>query len=486
MEDHGMEAMFTHAGDHPLWKAALSGSKDAVEVALRNTNSFTQTAVLFKALYTGATAAWRILIEKGVPLSNPHIVDCTALGVLFAAPGYVPPLDEVRHLVASGASIMHTNSRCLTPLYIALCTPQLPEVVDFLISSGSEVNAVSSDGYTPLMAAVASNSPHSVEYVRLLLRAGARPNEPRAIVPSLSVCICATWSREKLQLLLEHGAEVTPNQRGSLPPLHIAAHQGNLEAVQMLIAAGAPIDAFSDASTVAGLPPVSALEMAVFRAPDSYELTRLLASPSAALPHRLAPMIVAPLTGGRWQTLRALLDSPIDFSEVLRTQPFIQIALNEDDEVPIEVVEFLLSRGVPATGHEPGTLITPLHAAAKQARADVIRLLLAAGADVDARDSKGRTPLLRAVRSAFGPPTEVLPALRRLLDAGADPNVADMIRGRTPLHWAAFYHLADGIRTLLEYGATQRLDAEGRAPTALALAPLLPLFALEFKKERLP
>lgn len=49
MEDHGMEAMFTHAGDHPLWKAALGGSKDAVEVALRNTNSFTQTAVLFKA-----------------------------------------------------------------------------------------------------------------------------------------------------------------------------------------------------------------------------------------------------------------------------------------------------------------------------------------------------------------------------------------------------------------------------------------------------
>lgn len=61
----------------------------------------------------------------------------------------------------------------------------------------------------------------------------------------------------------------------------------------------------------------------------------------------------------------------------------------------------------------------------------VIELLIARGASVDAQDKGGVTPLLRAVRSRS--PV----AVRALLDAGADPRLANHSKtGSTPLSLA--------------------------------------------------
>ena len=64
------------------------------------------------------------------------------------------------------------------------------------------------------------------------------------------------------------------------------------------------------------------------------------------------------------------------------------------------------------------------------AAVDVSRCL-SAGADLEARDALGRTPL--HVAAAFSETPSVIAAL---LDAGADPGARDAL-GRTPLHVAA-------------------------------------------------
>ncbi|ORB90339.1 ankyrin repeat domain-containing protein [Mycobacterium persicum] len=63
---------------------------------------------------------------------------------------------------------------------------------------------------------------------------------------------------------------------------------------------------------------------------------------------------------------------------------------------------------------------TPLHFAAKGESDEVVRLLLDAGADVNARSNRGETPLLNAVTNTT--PAK-LPIVRLLREHGADPTV---------------------------------------------------------------
>lgn len=93
-----------------------------------------------------------------------------------------------------------------------------------------------------------------------------------------------------------------------------------------------------------------------------------------------------------------------------------------------EVVELLLANNarVDARNYHG---ITPLFAASAKGYADIARLLITAKADVNGKNSHGFTPLDVA---AFNGHIDVA---ELLLDTGAGVNIADG-RGATPLYWA--------------------------------------------------
>ena len=98
---------------------------------------------------------------------------------------------------------------------------------------------------------------------------------------------------------------------------------------------------------------------------------------------------------------------------------------------------------------------TPLHDAAQHGRADVVALLIRKGADVYARRTERRdTPLHSAATEAVA---------RLLVEHGADVEARDW-SGRTPLHWAAQFGHAEVARFLIGVGAAVDARAEPTPP----------------------
>ena len=100
---------------------------------------------------------------------------------------------------------------------------------------------------------------------------------------------------------------------------------------------------------------------------------------------------------------------------------------------------------------------TALHLAAAGYRVEIVRLLLAAGADPNAAENHRRSRPLHYAADGYinGPAWDAkmqVATLRCLLDAGAEINAQDK-NGATPLHRAVRTRCALAVRCLLDAGA---------------------------------
>lgn len=115
---------------------------------------------------------------------------------------------------------------------------------------------------------------------------------------------------------------------------------------------------------------------------------------------------------------------------------------------------------------------TAMHIAAAAYQTAIVRKLIAAGADVQARNRFGDEALHAAAAGRPGSrmwnPRAQAATMICLIEAGADPNAVDK-RGVSPLHRAVRTRCATAVRTLLEYGADPVLrNKSGSTPMLLA------------------
>lgn len=90
---------------------------------------------------------------------------------------------------------------------------------------------------------------------------------------------------------------------------------------------------------------------------------------------------------------------------------------------------------------------TPLHAAADAGHTELVKLLVAKGAVIDAKTKVGWTPLMTAACNGRKE------AAALLISKGARLDIGDVTFGRNPLHWAAIQGHADVAELLITKGA---------------------------------
>jgi ankyrin repeat protein len=115
---------------------------------------------------------------------------------------------------------------------------------------------------------------------------------------------------------------------------------------------------------------------------------------------------------------------------------------------------------------------TALHIAAAAYETEIARMLLAAGADVHARNRRGQESLHAAsVGNPGSPrwnPSTQAAMIVFLIEAGSDPNAMDK-SGVSPLHKAIRSRCSEAVRTLLARGADPRFkNKSGSTPMVLA------------------
>src|SRR5262245_28567135 len=126
---------------------------------------------------------------------------------------------------------------------------------------------------------------------------------------------------------------------------------------------------------------------------------------------------------------------------------------------PLDNLQSLIDKGADVNAKNRNGS-TPLHWAIHDEAK--VRLLLAKGATVNARQAQGRTPLFLAAMLGDGFPT-----IRLLLSKGADPNLA-AVNGQTPLMMAARGNV-EAMQLLIERGAEVNAK-DGAGETALMAA----------------
>ena len=321
----------------------------------------------------------------------------------------------------------------------AIAQKNYRQMLALLFAAGANLDVKNAQGQTPLNLAAEGVDK---EKIQALLDLGADPNIPNsygrrpldAVMDHYGYSYgygTANGSHDEIiGLLLKSGADpdLSPQAEMQFSPLHIAARGNKMDTLKMLVARHARID--QPDRTRAGLTP-----------------------------------LMTAIDQGNKDAAKFLKDNGAD---VNRTDNFKRSVLHFAARGGnVEMIEALLNRPGADVDAPDGRARTPLHHACKKDKKDAAEALLKHGANPNALDFEGLTPLHRAVETNYSP--DVLDVFNAALGPAADWNLAAK-NGDTLLHVATKNAQNVCIEKLLKLGADpSREGANGLLPLHVAV-----------------
>jgi uncharacterized protein len=368
-------------------------------------------------------------------------------------------------LIRAGADPNAANDFGMTPLSRA-CTNGSAPLVDLLLKAGARPDTAIATGETPLMTCASSGAGAAV---KMLLARGAPVNaaEPSQHQTAL-MWAAAERHADVVGLLVEAGADLRARTRKGFTALHFAAREGDIESVTRLLAAGADVNIRSQPDS-----PEKG-RGAAYQSTLSEGSTPLLVATVRAqvtvalylLDHGADPNAGdAGFTALHWAagTWEGGVSNPVyGFSEPMSGIP--------DRQAKLQLVKALLARGANPNGRmtkRPPTFVggyddaagaTPFLLASAAADVEMMRILLAAGADPKLVTETKTTAVMAAsgLNRLIGesPITEsqALETVRFLIELGADGRGATT-NGENALFGAAYRGWNTLLALLIEKGA---------------------------------
>jgi ankyrin repeat protein len=260
------------------------------------------------------------------------------------------------------------------------------------------------------------------------------------------------------KLLIAKGAKVNVENRWKKTPLSMAIDRGNTELSELLISNGANVNIKEDRGDKDTIPLLLAISK------NQGSIAKLLISKGARID-------VKDFEGRN--SLHTMAVSNFTNQEVMEILIAKTVGINDKDNKLNTPLWFAVETGK----HDMAKLLI-----AKKAQVNVknsfnrnllhlandlelTKLLLDKGADVNARDAGGFTPLRVAIERKND-----LELIKLLLAKGANINAKDSI-GNTPLHIAAALDRFEEVELLLQKGAdVNAKNDDGKTPLNLAVA----------------
>lgn len=410
-------------------------------------------------------AAIAALLAKRVDVNASQADGMTALHWAV----YHDDAKTAKRIVAAGGDAKAANRYGVTPLSIA-CRNGDAEIVELLLKAGADPNAALPGGETALMTAARTGK---IGPVKALLARGAKVNAKECRGQTALMWAAAEGNLDVVDALLKAGADFRTPLRSGFTPFFFAVREGRTAVALRLLKAGVKVNDVMRTGKPNGKPPKTGI----------------------------SPLILA-VENGHFSLAVALLKAGADPKDsragytALHAITWVRKPLRGDGNPPpigsgnvssLQLVRKLVAHGADVNARHkkqrsPGLNrngATPFLLAAEAADVPLMKLLLELGADPKLANVDNSTPLLAAAGvgplgsgdEEAGTEAEAMAAIKLLLKLGADVNAVNR-KGNSAMHGAAYRNGTKLVQFLADNGADikvwNRRNKRGWTPLMIA------------------
>jgi ankyrin repeat protein len=333
------------------------------------------------------------------------------------------------------------------------------EIVKTLLNAGAEVNPKTWYDDIPLVFAAQKGQ---AEIVRALIDAGANFNLGFDFTPLYEAA--TEGHSEVVKILIEAGADVNQTDEDGHTALMAAAYEGHLEVVKLLVEAGADVNAWGQGAT-------PLLRAATGGQQEVYDYLYPLVSEDIRkygekeigkgvkrkerLQKKDVEDFIDAAMMGNIEAVKAAIEAGIDINAIGSNGetalmyaahyvhiPVVQALIDAGAELDILSEEDGLGEGKTALMHVAESFF------ATGKRAEVVKMLVEAGANINLKGKEGHTALMCAAMAGYADSTQAL------IEAGADLDAKDD-NGNTAMMLAEGDRHPKIVRLLKQAGASE-------------------------------